>query len=133
MLILATGAAAILLNSCSLNDMDRVEPLLYGGGAYGIADALQDDDAVSAAAGAGGFLLSNSMQKRRNKLVDQELVDAKSDGKQLVMLEMLETKYNSQVGLGNGADVYEVSVPFSGYRTSDGVELEAHEKVILIR
>lgn len=120
------------LSSCSVAELDGAEPLLYAGGGYGIADALQDDKGVSAAAAAGGFFLSKFNQKRRNELVQQEIQDARSDGKQKVMLELLDQKYAAQ-GPAGGGNLHEVSVPFEGYTTSDGVELEPHEKIILTR
>lgn len=113
-------------------DIDNFRNLAAGGATAALADTLGADGAVTAAAGAGGFLISKLENGRQQKLIANEVREAREEGRQQVMREQFDTLYQNQQGGGAG-DFHQVNVPFDEYVTSDGVLLEPHEKTILAR
>lgn len=121
------------LTSCGTRqDIDNFRNLAAGGATAALADTMGADGAVTAAAGAGGFLLSKLENGRQQKLIAGEIREAREEGRQQVMREQFDTLYQNQQGGGAG-DFHQVNVPFDEYVTSDGVLLEPHEKTILAR
>lgn len=123
----------VCLTSCGTRqDIDNFRNLAAGGATAALADTLGADGAVTAAAGAGGFLISKLENGRQQKLIANEVREAREEGRQQVMREQFDTLYQNQQGGGTG-DFHQVNVPFDEYVTSDGVLLEPHEKTILAR
>lgn len=121
------------LASCGTRqDIDNFRNLAAGGATAALADTMGADGAVTAAAGAGGFLLSKLENGRQQKLIAGEIREAREEGRQQVMREQFDTLYQNQQSGGAG-DFHQVNVPFDEYVTSDGVLLEPHEKTILAR
>lgn len=113
-------------------DIDGFRNLAAGGATAALAHSLGADSTVTAASGAGGFLLSKFENGRQQKLIAGEIREAREEGRQQVMREQFDTLYQNQQGGGAG-DFHQVNVPFDEYVTSDGVLLEPHEKTILAR
>lgn len=123
----------VCLASCGTRqEIDNFRNLAAGGATAALADSLGADGAVTAAAGAGGFLLSKLENGRQQKLIAGEIREAREEGRQQVMREQFDALYQNQLGGGAG-DFHQVNVPFDEYVTSDGVLLEPHEKTILAR
>jgi len=123
----------VCLTSCGTRqDIDNFRNLAAGGATAALADTLGADGAVTAAAGAGGFLISKLQNGRQQKLIANEVREAREEGRQQVMREQFDTLYQNQQG-GVAGDFHQVNVPFDEYVTSEGVLLEPHEKTILAR
>lgn len=126
------GLCACLASCGTRQDINGFRDLAAGGATAALADQLGADGPITAAAGAGGFLLSKMANNRQEKLIAAEIDGARAEGRQQVMREQFDTLYQSQHGGGAG-DFHQVNVPFDEYVTSDGVLLEPHEKTILAR
>lgn len=130
--IFILGLVVCLANCGTRQDIDGFRNLAAGGATAALADQLGADGPITAAAGAGGFVLSKMANNRQQKLVTAEINNARAEGRQQVMREQFDTLYQSQQGGGAG-DFHQVNVPFDEYVTSDGILLEPHEKTILAR
>ena len=123
----------VCLASCGTRqDIDNFRNLAAGGATAALAHSLGAEDAVTAAAGAGGFLISKLENGRQQKLIANEVREAREEGRQQVMREQFDSLYQNQ-RTGGAGDFHQVNVPFDEYVTSDGVLLEPHEKTILAR
>lgn len=130
-MILILAGVFCLAGCGTRQDIDGFRNLAAGGATAALADQLGADGAVTAAAGAGGFLLSKFANHRQQKLIAAEIRDAREEGRQQVMREQFDSLYQNQ--RGGAAGYHQVNVPFDEYVTSDGVLLEPHEKTILAR
>lgn len=127
-----TLSLIVCLASCGTRqDINGFRDLAAGGASAALADQLGADAPVTAAAGAGGFLLSKFATNRQEKQIAAEIRDAREEGRQQVMREQFDTLYQKQQG--GAGEFHQVNVPFDEYVTSDGVLLEPHEKTILAR